>query len=144
MTTTGPSSGAAEKPKYHEGKLKPYPHEELGTPNDVSSCNMLRMRKRFLLVCWRCFIVSDNFICIVTPSGYVSLKTSREREVETGPCFNFFGIDFLIEFPFPPSIVIFYSIRPYRSVVLKTPSSIIWQQNNVHVNVRWPTKRFVY
>lgn len=24
------SSGAAEKPKYHDGKLKPYPHEELG------------------------------------------------------------------------------------------------------------------
>ena len=36
MATMGPSSGAAEKPKFHEGKLKPYPHEELGTPNDVS------------------------------------------------------------------------------------------------------------
>jgi hypothetical protein len=24
------SSGAAEKPKFHDGKLKPYPHEELG------------------------------------------------------------------------------------------------------------------
>lgn len=34
-TTIMASSGAAEKPKYHEGRLKPYPHEELGRPGDV-------------------------------------------------------------------------------------------------------------
>ncbi|KAG7340368.1 NADH-ubiquinone oxidoreductase subunit 10 [Nitzschia inconspicua] len=31
MTSAVPSSGAAEKPKFHDGRLKPYPHEELGT-----------------------------------------------------------------------------------------------------------------
>jgi hypothetical protein len=30
------SSGAAEKSKFHDGALKPYPHEELGRPGDVS------------------------------------------------------------------------------------------------------------
>lgn len=30
------SSGAAEKPKFHEGTLKPYPHEEHGRQGDVS------------------------------------------------------------------------------------------------------------
>ncbi|CAJ1957360.1 unnamed protein product [Cylindrotheca closterium] len=29
------SSGAAEKPKFHEGTLKPYPHEEHGRPGDT-------------------------------------------------------------------------------------------------------------
>jgi hypothetical protein len=32
------SSGAAEKDKFHDGALKPYPHEELGRPGDVSTC----------------------------------------------------------------------------------------------------------
>ena len=30
------SSGAAEKPKFHEGSLKPYAHEELNPASDVS------------------------------------------------------------------------------------------------------------
>ncbi|KAL3938327.1 MAG: hypothetical protein SGBAC_006742 [Bacillariaceae sp.] len=29
------SSGAAEKPKFHEGTLKPYPHEEHGRSGDI-------------------------------------------------------------------------------------------------------------
>ena len=29
------SSGAAAPSTFHEGRLKPYPHEELGTPTDV-------------------------------------------------------------------------------------------------------------
>jgi hypothetical protein len=35
-----PSSGAAEKAKFHDGRLKPYPHEELGTPNDVCTTSI--------------------------------------------------------------------------------------------------------
>jgi hypothetical protein len=29
-SAAGPSSGAAEKSKFHDGRLKPYSHEELG------------------------------------------------------------------------------------------------------------------
>jgi hypothetical protein len=36
------SSGAAEKPKFHEGALKPYPHEEHGRQGDVgATCSCL-------------------------------------------------------------------------------------------------------
>jgi hypothetical protein len=40
-TTNGamPSSGAAAKPTFHDGRLKPYPHEELGTPDGVRTRN---------------------------------------------------------------------------------------------------------
>jgi hypothetical protein len=37
LTRNMASSGAAEKPKFHEGTLKAYPHEELNPASDVSS-----------------------------------------------------------------------------------------------------------
>lgn len=46
------SSGAAAPSTFHEGRLKPYPHEELGTPTDVSFEGKIIKLQRILLSGW--------------------------------------------------------------------------------------------
>lgn len=68
-----PSSGAAEKAKFHDGRLKPYPHEELGTPNDV------RILRRSSLCCLLLLLFSLLAV-VVLLSSRSSTCNVQQRE----------------------------------------------------------------
>jgi hypothetical protein len=59
------SSGAAEKPKFHDGKLKPYPHEELGREVRNTIILFLWHTHPSRLILLLCVMVSHPYIFLL-------------------------------------------------------------------------------
>jgi hypothetical protein len=86
------SSGAAEKPKFHEGKLKPYPHEELGRevgkPFSLAPCCHFGLLRFWSLTIFLLFLLlfsreavprTPSSICCRRNSGLVNVKLPTRR-----------------------------------------------------------------